>query len=123
MSPKTPQLRTPFHSNPDKEQTMKILHKTICFSLSFAAISGTVFAGKGNSEACAASLSPTGKTIFEAVAPSVEAETNLKKLLKKKVRPMVMKGKLKRKDAKANAPLAGECLLLLKQEKQSLSKT
>lgn len=65
---------------------MKILHKTICFSLSFAAISGTAFAGKGNLEACAAFLSPTGKTIFEAVAPSVEAETNLKKLFNTKRR-------------------------------------
>jgi len=102
---------------------MQTLYKTICLSLSIAAISSTAFADKMNSETCAASLTPTGKTIFEAVAPSVEADTNLKKLLKKKVRPMVLSGKLKRKDAMANAPLAGECLLLLKQEKQSSSKT
>jgi len=60
---------------------MQTLYKTICFSLSFAAISDTAFADKVNSETCAASLTPTGKAIFEAVAPSVEAETNLKKLL------------------------------------------
>jgi len=102
---------------------MKTLYKTMCLSLSIAAMSGTAFADTVNSETCAASLTPTGKAIFEAVAPSVEAETNLKKLMKEKVRPLVMEGKLKRKDAKANAPLAGECLLLLKQEKQSLSKT
>jgi hypothetical protein len=41
--------------------------------------------------------------------------------MKKNVRPLVMSGKLKRKDAKANAPLAGECLLLLKREKQGQS--
>jgi hypothetical protein len=97
---------------------MKMLYQTICLSLSIAAISGTAFADEVKPDACAASLSPTGKTIFEAVAPSVEADTNLKELLKKKVRPLVMSGKLKRKDAKANAPLAGECLLLLKQQKQ-----
>ena len=102
---------------------MKTLYKTMCLSLSIAAMSGTAFAEKVNSEICAVSLTPTGKTIFEVVAPSVEADTNLKELMKKKVRPLVMSGKLKRKDAKANAPLAGECLLLLKQEKQSLSKT
>ena len=96
---------------------MKILCKTIYLSLSIAAISSTAFADKVNSETCAASLTPTGKTIFEAVAPSVEADTNLKELMKKKVRPLVMSGKLKRKEAKANAPLAGECLLLLKQDK------
>lgn len=98
---------------------MKTLYKTIGFNLTIAALSGIAFADDVKSGACAASLSPTGKTIFEAVAPSVEAETNLKKLLKKKVRPLVMSGQLKRKDAKANAPLAGECLLLLKQEKQA----
>jgi len=102
---------------------MKTRYKTICLSLSIVAISSAAFADKMNSETCAASLTPTGKIIFEAVAPSVEAETNLKKLLKKKVRPLVISGKLKRKDAKANAPLAGECLLLLKQEKQSHSET
>ena len=66
------------------------------------------FADEVKPDACAASLTPTGKTIFEAVAPSVEADTNFRELLKKKVRPVVMSGKLKRKDAKANAPLAGE---------------
>lgn len=102
---------------------MNILHKTIYVAVSIAMMSGTAFADKVNSETCAASLSPTGKTIYEAVAPHVEADSNLKKLLKKKVRPLVMKGDLKRKDAKANASLAGKCLLLLKQEKQSLSET
>lgn len=97
---------------------MKTVYKIMCLSLGIAAMSGTAFADEVKSGACAASLSHTGKTIFEAVAPSVEADTDLKKLLKKKVRPLVMSGKLKRKDAKANAPLAGECLLLLKQEKQ-----
>ncbi len=102
---------------------MKTLYKTVGLGLSLAIICGTAFADESNSETCAASLTPTGKAIFEAVAPSVEADTNLKKLLKKKVRPLVMSGKMERKDAMANAPLAGECLLLLKHEKQSLSET
>ena len=102
---------------------MKTLCKTIYLSLSIAAMSGLAFADTVNSETCAAQLTPTGKAIYEAVAPSVEADTNLKKLLKKKVRPLVMSGNLKRKNAKANAPLAGKCLLLLKQEKQGRSDT
>ena len=99
---------------------MKTLYKTIFLSLSIAAMSGTAFADKQNSETCAASLTPTGKTIFEAVAPSVEAETNLKELVIKKVRPLVLSGKLKRKDAKASVLLAGKCLHLLQQEKAAL---
>lgn len=102
---------------------MKTLYKIICVNLSVVMTGSTAFADDPNSKTCAASPSPTGKTIYEAVAPHVEANSNLKKLLKKKVRPLVMKGDLKRKNAKVNAPLAGECLLLLKQEKQSGSKT
>jgi len=101
---------------------MKNLYTIVCVTAGIA-MSSTAFADKQNSENCAAELSQTGKAIYEAVAPFVEAETNLKELLKKKVRPLVMSGKLKRKDAKANAPLAGECLLLLKQEKQNHSET
>ena len=99
---------------------MKTLCKTIYLSLSIAAMSGLAFAHTVNSETCAASLTPTGKTIFEAVAPSVEADTNLKKLVIEKVRPLVLSGKLKRKDAKANVLLAGKCLHLLQQEKAAL---
>ena len=97
---------------------MQNFYKTICVSAFIATICGTAFADNRTSETCSGELSTTGKTIYDAVAPSVKADTILKKLLKKKVRPLVMSGKLKRKDAKANAPLAGECLLLLKQEKQ-----
>ena len=99
---------------------MKNLHKTIGLGLITIMISGTVFADTMTSESCAASLSPTGKTIFEAVAPSVEADTNLKKLVKEALRPLVLSGKLKRKDAKANVLLAGKCLHLLQQEKAAL---
>jgi hypothetical protein len=93
----------------------------------FAAIAAfsaqAAFADTQTAQECTAELSPMGKAIYEAVAPSVEADSDLKKLLKKKVRPLVLSGKLKRKNAKANAPLAGKCLLLLKQEKQSRSDT
>lgn len=68
-------------------------------------------------ESCVAALTPTGKVVYDVVAPSVEANSNLKKLLKKKVRPLVFDGTLKRKVAKANARQAGECLRLLQQEK------
>ena len=91
---------------------MKNLHKTIGLGLITIMISGTVFADTMTSESCAASLSPTGKTI--------EADTNLKKLVKETLRPLVLSGKLKRKDAKASVLLAGKCLHLLQQEKAAL---
>ena len=98
---------------------MTTIHKSVCIVLCVFAMSGAAYAEEMNSETCAEALTPTGKTIYVAVAPSVEADSDLKKLLKKTVRPLVMSGKLKRKEAKANAPLAGKCLLLLKQEKAS----
>jgi len=97
---------------------MKSIYRAICVTAGVAAMSNTAIADEVNSETCAAALSPTAKTIYEAVAPSVDADTNLKKLIKKTVRPMVMSGKMKRKQAKENAPSAGECLRLLKSEKQ-----
>jgi len=97
---------------------MKPIYRAICVTACIAAMTSTAIADEVNSETCAAALSPTAKTIYEAVAPSVDADTNLKKLIKKTVRPMVMSGKMKRKQAKENAPLAGECLQLLKSEKQ-----
>jgi len=65
---------------------MKPRYKTIFLGLSIAVMSDVAFADTMNSETCAASLTPTGKAIYEAVAPSVEADTNLKELMKKKVR-------------------------------------
>jgi len=100
---------------------MKTCYKTICLSLSIAMMSSTAFADKLKSEICAVSLSPTGKTIYEAVAPSVEADSDIKALLKKKVRPLVMSGTLARKDVKQNVPMVGKCLHLLKEEKQTTS--
>ena len=99
---------------------MKTRYKIICSSLAIAMMSATSLADEMNADGCAAALSPTGKTIFEAVAPSVEADTNLKKLVKETLRPLVLSGKLKRKDAKANVLLAGKCLHLLQQEKAAL---
>lgn len=103
---------------------MKIFHKrsrvagVICVvgALLFATVAQ---ADEQASQTCAAELTPTGKAIFEAVAPTVNADSDLKKLIEKKVRPLVLKGELKRKDAKANAPAAGKCLHLLQQEKST----
>ncbi len=69
---------------------MKSIYRAICVTAGVAAMSSTSIADEVNSETCAAALSPTAKTIYEAVAPSVDADTNLKKLIKKTVRPMVM---------------------------------
>ena len=48
---------------------MKYLSKTVFVTAVVTAMSSPAFADKQNSENCAAELSQTGKTIYEAVAP------------------------------------------------------
>jgi len=45
---------------------MKTRYKIICSSLAIAMMSATSLADEMNAESCAAALSPTGKTIFDA---------------------------------------------------------
>jgi len=63
---------------------------------------------------CAMDLMPEAQSIFYAVSPKVNPEANLKKLVKKNVRPKVFSGKLSIKSAKANAKAASACLRILK---------
>jgi chemotaxis response regulator CheB len=64
--------------------------------------------------ACAAKLTPEGKAMFEATAPEVKADSDLRELMRSKVIPLVMFGSLTREAAEANGPAAGACAALLK---------
>lgn len=74
--------------------------------------------GDHNSIACAMDLMPEAKTIFQAVSPKVSATSNLRKLVKKEVKPKVFSGKLSIKSARENAAAASVCLNLLKMENE-----
>jgi hypothetical protein len=64
--------------------------------------------------ACAAKLTPEGKAMFEATAPEVKPDSDLRELMRSKVIPLVMFGSLTREAAEANGPAAGACAALLK---------
>lgn len=64
--------------------------------------------------ACAAKLTPEGKQMFEATAPDVKPDSDLRELMRSKVIPLVMFGSLTREAAQANGPAAGACAALLK---------
>jgi hypothetical protein len=64
--------------------------------------------------ACAAKLTPEGKQMFEATAPEVKPDSDLRELMRSKVIPLVMFGSLTREAAQANGPAAGACAALLK---------
>jgi len=63
---------------------------------------------------CAADLAPKALNIFDAVSPKVDPDSNLRKLVKKHVRPKVISGKLSIKSARKNAEAASVCLRILK---------
>jgi len=63
---------------------------------------------------CAMDLAPKAQKIFYAVSLKVQPDTNLKKLVKKNVRPQVISGKLSIKSARKNSKAASACLRILK---------
>ncbi len=73
-----------------------------------------VFAGQPEADQCAAGLSPDAKTIYDTVAPQVDASTNLRDAVSSTTRSLVMGGKIPRSSAKASAQAAGACLEMLK---------
>lgn len=64
--------------------------------------------------ACAAKLTPEGKEMYNATAPEVKPDSDLRELMRSKVIPLVMFGSLTREAAEANGPAAGACAALLK---------
>lgn len=68
------------------------------------------------SEMCAMQLGPIAKEIFSSISPKVHKDSDLRKLVKKQVRPKVFSGKLSVKKARENAQAASVCLSLLKME-------
>jgi len=61
-------------------------------------------------------LMPIAKDIYISVSPKVQNDTNLRKLVKKEIKPQVFSGKLSVKSARKNAQAASKCLSLLKAE-------
>ena len=52
--------------------------------------------------------------MHQTVAPHVQADSDIEKLMRKHLRGLVMGGKLKLKTAEANGQAVGRCLSLLK---------
>lgn len=72
------------------------------------------------SQTCAMQLMPIAKNLYTAVSPNVHKNSNLRKLMKKEIRPQVFSGKLSVKSARKNAAAASVCLSLLKIEDGSI---
>lgn len=73
-------------------------------------------ASLNTSHTCAMQLMPIAKDIYASVSPKVQKDSNLRKLMKKEIRPQVLSGRLSLKSARKNAEAASICLSLLKIE-------
>lgn len=75
-----------------------------------------VYARTEDTSACVAQLPPTGRLMFDAVAPYIRATSDVPTPVREHIRPPVMSGRTAGGDAKQNAKPAGKCLLLLRTE-------
>ena len=86
-------------------------------ALFIAALSATTLAFAADiraSKTCAATLSPEGKLMYDAAAPNVKPDSELRDVIRSGAIGLVMTGKLSRDQAQANGPAAASCLRLLK---------
>lgn len=72
------------------------------------------FADKAAADACAAKLPPAGQQIYAATAPSITPSSDIPKVMKSKVVPLVRAGQMSPQDARANVQAAGQCLSMIK---------
>jgi hypothetical protein len=65
-------------------------------------------------QACASTLAPESKAIYDVSAADVAAGAEIKATLEAKTRALVMDGKVVRSSARSSAEAAGTCLKILK---------
>jgi len=65
---------------------------------------------------CAAALPKPGRLMFKVTAPHIKRNSDVPTLMRAFISPLVMDGKVTRKEAMDNANAVGACLLLRQQE-------
>jgi hypothetical protein len=82
--------------------------------LAAPAQTGRAWADQASAQACAKTLQPEAVTIYRDSAPEVTPGTDLRSLLKIRVKALVMAGRVQRATAHASAVSAYGCLKRLK---------
>ena len=70
----------------------------------------TAAANRAAADACAASLAPEARLIFDAAAPSITPTAEIRPVLEEKTRALVSSGRVSRSSARGSATAAGNCL-------------
>ena len=74
------------------------------------ALPAAASANRASAEACAASLAPEARLIFDAAAPSIAPNVEIRPVLEEKTRALVSSGRVSRSSARGSATAAGNCL-------------
>jgi uncharacterized protein YcfJ len=85
------------------------------FPMALLAAMGLASAAWANgpaADACAAKLTPDGKTIYAAIMAAKPTKDNLRSVAEHQTRSLAMGGKISRGNARDNATAAGECIKL-----------
>ena len=70
----------------------------------------TASANRAAADACAASLTAEARLIYDAAAPSVTPNAEIRPVLEEKTRALVSSGRVSRSSARGSATAAGNCL-------------
>lgn len=80
------------------------------------ALAAPALASPGKTPACRAGLAPAGRLIFDTAVPQLQPNSDLRDIVRKTARDLVLKGQLTRKAAEDNAMPAGLCLNSLRSQ-------
>ncbi len=84
--------------------------KRFLIAAAICALPMTASANRAAADACAASLAPEARLIFDATAPSITPTAEIRAALEEKTRDLVMNGRVSRSSARGSATAAGNCL-------------
>ncbi len=86
----------------------------IVFAFAGLGLTGPAEADQAAAQACAKGLPPEATAIYQDAAPYVSADTDLRSLLKTRVKALVLAGSVQRATARGSAVAAYGCLKDLK---------
>jgi hypothetical protein len=91
-----------------------MMFRTTLMIAALAAATPAFAANIKASKTCAAALSPEGKMMYDAAAPNVKPDSEMRDVIRSGAIGLVMTGKLNREQAQANGPAVAGCLSKLK---------
>jgi hypothetical protein len=96
-----------------QEGSTMMFARALCLAVSGLAVSVPAFADSANGDACSKTLAPPALEIYRAAAPDMRPDTDMSRLLRSKIMPMVVMGDMNQSTARPAAMAASTCLRAL----------